>query len=108
MKPTYINPKNKELATLTKIRNIVECDILERVNEFLASGDWVLLHIKKTRSDRVMYVLGLLDKKDTTKADHHKRENNVENLSGEIRKKLLDLPIMENEKKAGESNVREI
>lgn len=63
MKPTYINPKNKELATLTKVRNIVECDILERVNEFLASGDWVLLHIKKTRSDRVMYVLGLLDEK---------------------------------------------
>lgn len=36
------------------------------------------------------------------------RENNVEKLSEEIREKLLDLPIMENEKKAGEHNVREI
>ena len=68
MKTRYINPKNKELVTLTKIRNIVECDILERVNEFLASGDWVLLHIKKTRNDRVMYVLGLLDEPKMNKS----------------------------------------
>ncbi len=50
-------PRN-DVEILSRVKQVVYCNLQDTINSFLASGDWILIGIYKGRSTNPMCVLG--------------------------------------------------
>ncbi len=46
------------VETLSRVKQVLTCDLEATVNSFLATGDWILMHVYHTRRGTAMYVIG--------------------------------------------------
>lgn len=53
----------KSVEILSSVKQVMETDIPEVVNEFLKSGEWILIDIRQGKfNSGKAYVLGLIEK----------------------------------------------
>ena len=55
------NTGRKSVEILSQVKQVLETDMEEMVNHFLASGEWILIDIRSCKYNRgKAYVLGLI------------------------------------------------
>ena len=51
-------PSNKSVEILSTVKQVVEIELLEVVNNFLESGDWIIIDICRGKYAKRVYALG--------------------------------------------------
>lgn len=52
------SPKSRDVQIYSRVKQLMETDILQTANDFLDTGDWILLSIRKGQFSEWAYVLG--------------------------------------------------